>query len=81
MTSLSATNRRRAMRVAVLLLLVGTWGAAKDERDERKDEQSKVPSPPLATGGVTHGQSDRGLAAFLTARGDPVKSGGPISLS
>jgi hypothetical protein len=78
MTSLSATNRRGAMYLSVLLLLVGTWSAAKDER---KDEQAKVPSPPLATGGITHGQSDRGLAAFLVTSGRPFQSGGWIALS
>ena len=78
MSSLSATTRRGVMCVAVLLFLVGTWGAAKDER---KQEPSEGPGTSFGTGGITHGQPDRVLAAFLIARGDRFTTHGPISLS
>ena len=66
------------MCLAVLLFLVGTWGAANDKQ---KDEPAQRPGPSFGTGGITHGQPDRGLAAFLISRGDPFNAGGPIALS
>jgi hypothetical protein len=78
MNSLTRTISRGALFASVLLPLLGAWGAA---RNSGTGDQAKGSPAALATGGITHGKSNSGLAAFLVTTGEPFKKGGPVSLS
>jgi hypothetical protein len=59
--------------VIVLAFLIVAHGAASDKEDEA--------APQHQTGGFTHGEAERGLAAFLICNGQRLKSGDSPKLS
>ena len=78
MTVSFLTKFGRPLLATALGLFVVTWGAAESEPT---DEQAKERAPAFRTGGFTHGESGRGLAAFLVRSGARFTVGESISLS